>query len=196
MTLPGVQIDTGSAELAKGPRRAARARAATMAVLLAGTSPARRVARRRTRHHRLARARATATDRHDVALLPQQGNGLCGPCRARRRTPAAAASRCVELAGQRLQGLAEPADLVRGEPALPAFLDQLRQRPPFRPHPQPGAAPRAGRRAACRPVRQLVLVLVVEPFMSAAARSPTWSAGAGSTAGACAAPRRRDSRPS
>src|ERR1022692_2652685 len=78
MTLPGVQIDTGSAELAKGPRRAARARAATMAVLLAGTSPARRVARRRTRHHRLARARATATDRHDVALLPQQGNGLAG----------------------------------------------------------------------------------------------------------------------
>jgi uncharacterized protein YcfJ len=39
MTLPGVQIGTGSAELAKGPRRAARARAATMAVLLAGTSP-------------------------------------------------------------------------------------------------------------------------------------------------------------
>src|ERR1022692_1795514 len=78
MTLPGVQIDTGSAELAKGPRRAARARAATMAVLLAGTSPARRVAPRRTRHRRLARARATATDRHDVALLPQQGNGLAG----------------------------------------------------------------------------------------------------------------------
>ena len=39
MTLPGVQIDTGSAELANGPRRAARARAATMAVLLAGTNP-------------------------------------------------------------------------------------------------------------------------------------------------------------
>jgi hypothetical protein len=38
MTLPGVQIDTGSAELAKGPRGAARASAATMAVLLAGTS--------------------------------------------------------------------------------------------------------------------------------------------------------------
>jgi hypothetical protein len=38
MTLPGVQIGTGSAELAKGPRRAARARAVTMAVLLAGTT--------------------------------------------------------------------------------------------------------------------------------------------------------------
>jgi hypothetical protein len=38
MTLPGVQIGTGSAELAKGPRRAARARAATMSVLLAGTA--------------------------------------------------------------------------------------------------------------------------------------------------------------
>ena len=36
MTLPGVQIGTGSAELGKGPRRAARA--ATMAVLLAGTA--------------------------------------------------------------------------------------------------------------------------------------------------------------